>query len=107
VAQKLRRLYNLYAESEDEILLDSINEAKKELRSIQLQIENETEKTQQEGNFVNLKKTLSTLSETWEYMTPKEKKVLVNDCINKVTVTDGVVNVDYKFSTHLEGSDNL
>lgn len=97
-AQKLRRLYNLYAESEDEILLDSINEAKKELRNIQLQIENETEKTQQEDNFTNLKKTLSTLSETWEYMTPKEKKVLVNDCINKVTITAGVVNVDYKFS---------
>jgi len=106
VAQKLRRLYNLYSENEDEILDDTINDAKKELRNIQLQIENETEKTQQEGNFVNLKKTLSTLSETWEYMTPKEKKVLVNDCINKVTVTDGVINVDYKFSTHLEGSDN-
>jgi site-specific DNA recombinase len=103
VAQKLKRLYNLYAESDNELLIDSINDAKKELRNIQLQIENETEKTKLEGSFVNLKKTLSTLSETWEYMTPKEKKVLVNDCINKIIVTDTVVHIDYKFGVVKEG----
>ncbi|MCL2577551.1 MAG: recombinase family protein [Defluviitaleaceae bacterium] len=97
VAQKLKRLYNLYAESDDEILNQTISETKKELKHIQVQIENETEKSKNQNNFINLKKTLSTLSETWEYMTSKEKKLLVNDCINKITITDAVVHIDYKF----------
>ncbi|MCL2169580.1 MAG: recombinase family protein [Defluviitaleaceae bacterium] len=97
VAQKLRRLYSLYADSDDDILLDSINDTKKELKNIQLQIENETEKSKIADSFVGLQKALSTLAEAWEYMTPKEKKVLVNDCISKITITDEQVGVDYKF----------
>jgi site-specific DNA recombinase len=98
IAQKLRRLYNLYAENEDEILTQTIGETKKELKKIQLQIENETEKSKNQSDFVNLKKTLSTLTETWEYMTPKEKKHLLHECINKITITDSSIHVDYKFS---------
>jgi len=103
VAQKLRRLYNLYAENEDEILTQTIGETKKELKKIQLQIENETEKSKNQSNFVSLKKTLSTLTETWEYMTPKEKKVLVNDCINKIVLANEAIHVDYKFNNYSEG----
>jgi len=104
VAQKLRRLYNLYAESDNDILLESINDTKKELRNIQLQIESETEKSQTTDTFVGMKKTLSTLTETWDYMTPKEKKVLLNDCFNKITLTSGNIHLDYKFDI-VEGND--
>ena len=106
IAERLKRLYNLYADSEDAVLSETINDAKKELKNIQLQIENETEKSQSESKFANMKKTLSTLSETWEYMTPKERKVLVNDCINKVTITDSIIHVDYKFDIHTDGSED-
>ena len=98
VAQKLRRLYNLFAKAEDEILFQTIEETKKELKNIQTQIENETEKSKNHSAFISLKKTLTTLSETWEYMTSKEKKQLLNDCINKITLNDTSVHVDYKFS---------
>ena len=47
---------------------------------------------------IKIMSSLSTLSETWEYMTPKEKKVLVNDCINKIILTDTNVHIDYKFN---------
>jgi len=56
VAQKLRRLYSLYSERDDEVLLESINDTKKELRNIQHQIENETEKSKRSGAFVDMKK---------------------------------------------------
>jgi|GEM_PF-3113479 len=39
-------------------------------------------------------------------MTPKEKKVLVNDCINKITLTSGNIHVDYRFGID-EGSETL
>jgi len=98
IAQKLKRLYNLYSEDDDEILLQTITETKKELKNIQIQIENEIEKSKNLEDFADFKKMLSTLSETWQFMTPKEKKVLLNDCINKITITGSSIHVDYKFS---------
>ena len=98
-AQKLKRLYNLYADDDkDEVLADSINTIRKEMKSLQTQIAIETEKNKNETNFINLKKTLSNLSEAWEYMSPKERKVIINDCVNKIIITDTSVHVDYKFN---------
>jgi site-specific DNA recombinase len=97
-ATKLKRLYGLYADSEDEVLLDSINEIRKEMNKIQKQIENETEKSKNQINFASLKRTLSDLSEAWEYMTPKERKVVINDCVNRIVITDTNIHVDYKFN---------
>ena len=97
VAQRLKRLYNLYADNDDTILLESIAETKKELEKIQLQIENETEKSKDSSKLADLKKMLTSLSETWDYMTPKERKVLMNDCVNKIVLTDDIVHVDYRF----------
>ncbi|MCL2837130.1 MAG: recombinase family protein [Defluviitaleaceae bacterium] len=96
-AQKLKRLYSLYSDNDDDVLLESINDIKKEMRNIQTQIEIETEKSQNQLNLKNVKKTLSSLSEAWEYMSPKEKKVVANGCINKITLTDASIHVDYRF----------
>ena len=104
-AQKLKRLYSLYSDTEDAILIESIDTVRKEMKNLQAQIENETAKSKSGLNFINMKKTLSNLSEAWEYMTPKERKVVVNDCINKITVTDSAVHIDYKFSEVRESKD--
>jgi len=96
-AQKLRRLYNLYAENGDDILLAAINDIKREQKNILTRIEDETQKNSRAESFAGLRKALSTLPETWPHMTAKEKKLLINDCISKITITDGHVSVDYKF----------
>jgi len=57
-ALRLRRLYSLYSESEDEVLLQTIGEIKREMKNIQTQIENETEKNKNQMNFLNIKKTI-------------------------------------------------
>ena len=97
-AVKLKRLYSIYSEGADEVLLQSIDDVKKEMSKIQIQIENETEKSMNEKQLLSLQKEISNLSEAWEYMTPKERKLIVNDCINKIVVTDDAVHVDYRFS---------
>ena len=97
IAERLKRLYTLYADNDDAVLTETIDDTKKELQNIQRQIENETEKNQSQSIMLNIKKTLTTLPDTWDYMTPKERKVLVNDCINKITLTDENIHIDYKF----------
>lgn len=97
-AIKLKRLYNMYSNEEDVILLDTINDLKKEMKKIQIQIENESEKNMIKDRFLNIQKVLANLSDAWDLMSQKEKKVFINDCINKITITDTDIHVDYKFN---------
>ena len=97
VTTKLKRLYNLYSENGDEILLQTINSVKKEMRNIQKQIEIEIGRMQDEKNFLDIQKSISNLYEAWEYMTPKERKKIINSCIDKITITDREIDVNYKF----------
>jgi len=94
-AIKLKRLYGLYGGSGDEVLLQAIDDAKKEIQKVQVQIENEEEKGQSAKQMLRFQKEISTLAEAWACMTIKEKKRVVNACINRITLTDGAVHVDY------------
>ena len=96
-ALKLKRLYNLYSEKDDEVLLQAIGDAKKEMKKIQVQIENETDKKNSENVFLDIKERIANLSEAWEFMSQKERKKLVNDCMDKITLTDTAIHVNYKF----------
>ena len=95
-AVKLKRLYELYGGSGDAVLLSAIEDGKKEMKKIQVQIESETEKSKNAKQMLRLQKEISTLSEAWEYMTIKERKQIANACINRITIRDNTVHVDYK-----------
>ncbi len=95
--KKLKRLYNLYSESEDELLLDTIKEAKKELSKAKKAIENEESKTKELKEVEKKKKKLETLKDTWEFMTNEEKRNIVRSLISKVTVKPDNVKIDYYF----------
>jgi len=95
ITVKLKRLYDLYGAGGDKVLLQTIEETKKELKKVQVQIERETEKSKSNEQMLRLQKEVSSLAEAWEYMTIKEKKRIVNACINRITLTDGEIHVDY------------
>jgi len=97
ISKKIKRLYNLYSEDSDDILLETINDHKKQLLDIQHQIEVEQERNAISNKIEKVKKSLETLKETWEYMTAQEKKNLVRSCIEKIVITDNNVEVFYKF----------
>ncbi len=93
---KLKRLYNLYAEAEDEALKDTITEVKKSLDSVKAQINREEKQQLLSKRSKELKKQLSTLRESWEYMTLREQKNIVSDCIEKIVVNNNDVKIYYK-----------
>jgi site-specific DNA recombinase len=102
ISKKIKRLYHLYSENSDEILLEAIEDLKKQLASIQSQVLQERDRNSLSNKVDSLKKTLSTLKETWEYMTSKEQKNIVRSCIEKIVITDNHVEVFYKFISFLE-----
>ena len=103
---KLKRLYALYGEGGDGVLLESIDEVKKEMEKIQVQIEMEVEKNQCAEQMRHLQNEIRSLSEAWAYMEIKDKKRIVNGCINRITITDGEVHVDYTLDV-LQGAETV
>lgn len=97
VEKKIKRLYNLYAESEDDILLDTIQENKKQLDFINNKIQREIESNVTTTNKDKVKKSLDMLQENWEYMTDKEKQTIVRSIINKVIITGNEIRIILNF----------
>ena len=97
ITEKLKRLYNLYAESADDTLKETINDVKKSLSELQKQINREEKQKILSKNRQKIKKQLSTLRESWEYMTDKERRKVVENCVEEITVADDNVDIYYKF----------
>jgi len=95
----LKRLYNLYASSQDDILLDTINEAKKALSDIEKQIGIEREVELLSKKNATLKNKFKTISESWSYMTKAEQKAILQSCIEKITVNRDNLEIKYKFDS--------
>ena len=97
VEKKIKRLYNLYAESEDDILLATIQENKKQLDFINNKIQREIESNVTTASKNKVKKSLDTLQENWEYMTDKEKQTIVRSIVNKVIITGNEIRIVLNF----------
>lgn len=98
VSRRLKKLYGLYSEGCDDILLETIREVQQNLKHIQERIDAEAEKTAYSGEMQDIHRTLSTIKDTWQYMTPAEKKKIVRSCVEKVVIDDDRVQVYYKFN---------
>ena len=94
---KIKRLYNLYAESGNDILLQTIEENKQELQSIEneLVLASETEKNK--SNIELQSNIIANLENSWKYLTIKERQQALRLCINKVVVDGYNVSIQYNF----------
>ncbi len=93
--KKLKRLYILYAEGEDDSLLGAIKEAKEELKKAQSALDDENKRHKEKMNSEKKKKQLKTLKDTWEYMTENERRNVVRSLIDKITVKGDNIKIDY------------
>lgn len=94
-AERVKRLYNLYAADGDELLLETINENKKQLAEIAKAIEHE-DKTNTVARQLSYKKeVLGNLCSLWEGMTQMERQKALRTCIDKVILTDDNIDIVY------------
>lgn len=97
LSQKIKRLYNLYAETGDELLLETINENKTSLNLLSQQIEREKKSKKTTEEMSETQKTILTLKEKWDILTIKEKRQALKLCISSIIVTDDSININYNF----------
>ncbi len=95
--KKLKKLYLLYAEDENEILLDAIGETKKELDALIKEEENEKKQTFSEKQFNKAKKQLETIEEMWDFLTIRERRNIIKNLVEKIVLTPSNVSIHYCF----------
>lgn len=98
VGEKLKKLYLIYADSEDFALDDAIKETKEELKNVENQIRIEKEQQVVSKTEKELKKQLSTLSESWDFMTRREQRNIVKSCVSEITAKENDVRIYYKLN---------
>ena len=95
--EKLKKLYLVFAEGEDTALSAAIKETKAELAEIEKKISIEKRQQLVSKRENEIKTRLSTLRESWEYMTFKEQCNIIKDCVSEIVVCGNDIKIYYKF----------
>ncbi|MCM1059812.1 MAG: recombinase family protein [Eubacterium sp.] len=95
--QKIKKLYNLYAESDDNLILETINENKKDLNLLKKQIESEEKIQKTSLEIGEFQEIVSKAKDSWSTMSMREKREVVKVCIDNIVISDDDININYKF----------
>lgn len=93
---KIRRLYNLYAESNDDYLMETINAQKEEIEVIKARIEEELKKESLAIEAENTRQKIKDIATIWDYLTQKEKITMIRTIIDKIIITHQQIKIIYK-----------
>lgn len=94
--KKLRKLYGLYADAEDDILLDTIHELKKQIQSIEKQIETENTRNQSFKQLQASHEELCKLSSIWNMLENTQKIAALRSIVDRIIITNDCIDIVYK-----------
>lgn len=97
ITAKIKRLYHLYAEQGNDILLETIRENEAELAAVQKELEAEQKHHAMALNLQDIRERVFEIEGSWPYMTPREKQQIIRDCVRKMVITDGDLDIFYTF----------
>lgn len=93
--KKIKKLYNIYAEDENDILLDTIKDLKSQYndicKKIELEVNNSISMIQQNERIG----VIDSIKNLWEDLSVQHKKTIIRKLVKKVTVTDNNTHVDF------------
>ena len=96
VEKKIKRLYNLYSESADDLLLETINDNKITLAKINKKLADEVKHQAVLSERKTIKNSIDNLDVQWEYMNQQERQTLIRNLVNRIVITDETVKVELK-----------
>lgn len=92
---KIKKLYNLYAESDNDLLLDTINENNKKLTDVEQQIIAEEDKQMELREKLDISDNLDSLENIWNFLDGRQKQAIIRSVVDKIVITDDVVEINY------------
>jgi len=94
--KKLSRLYLLYAERDDDILLDSIDTQRKAIDELQARIGREKAMQADEQTRAQRQEEIRQLRQAWPYMTVDEQRAVLREAIEKVEIDGERIDISYR-----------
>lgn len=95
VSSSIKRLYNLYAQSANELLLQTIEESQQELERLGRLLESEKKAVSCVKETEKREAYLSNLRERWNTMSMAEKHKVLRLCIDRISITDGAIDIEF------------
>ncbi len=92
--RKLRRLYELFAEGEDDTLRDAITRARQECSRAEQALECAQQAEQQEEQN-DVQQALQTIGSCWDKLSDAEKQGLVRACVQKIVLQNDKIEIFY------------
>lgn len=96
LSSQIKRLYGLYADGGDELLLETIKEKQEELLALEKMREDEQASLRVLDEVIDRSKEVYNLRDKWSSLTMRQKQRAVNICIDRIVVNDGNVGIYYK-----------
>jgi site-specific DNA recombinase len=94
---KLKRLYNLYAENNNDLLLETILDNQKEIAKLEEDIRKEKDRGIVSQNIERVKNELRGIKDRWNEASPQRKQAIMRDVIDKIVITDDKMEIYYRF----------
>ena len=94
VQRKLRRLYELYADAEDDTLRESIERVKKERERAE-QALSAAQRQEQRREDEEARRALYTIGACWDSLAGEERQALIRACVEKIVLQNGKVEIYY------------
>lgn len=94
--KKIKRLYDLYATSGDELLLETINDEKENMLNIEEKIQIEMDRRASEKRQNTTEKMVENLGDTWEFLDDEEKQKIIRMLVESIVITDKSISVNLR-----------
>ena len=94
--KKLARLYSLYAERDDDILLDSIDAQRKVIDELQTRLQRERRQQEDERTRMQRQEEISQLRQAWPHMTVDEQRAVLREVIERVEIDGERIDISYR-----------
>ena len=93
---RLRRLYELYSEAGNRVLLNSINSLAEEIARLDKSIAEESKRGAVSESARTAREQLHSVAGVWDYMSVREKRALICSLVERITVSHGDVVIEYR-----------
>ncbi|MBR3505174.1 MAG: recombinase family protein [Clostridia bacterium] len=94
--RRLKRLYDLYAAGEDDVLAESISAQKRLLEALRAEAEREEAQRVREETEVGRRDEIRRLAQAWDRMTQVERRSVVRELIERVEIDGPNISIHYR-----------
>ena len=94
--KKLSRLYLLYAERDDDVLLESIDAQRRSIQDIQSRLDRERSLQADESRRAQKHEEIRQLAQAWPHMTVDEQRAVLREAVERIEIDGDCIDISYR-----------